>query len=114
MGLKSRRMSHVITPLKAGARFRSAVCEIEVVVVKAPSEGVDLRCGGHVMLRMGDQPADGQKPEAGFSGGTLLGKRYVDESGVLELLCTKARPSSLSLGERILEVKDAKPLPASD
>ena len=104
----------MVTPLKAGARFRSAVCEVEVVVVKAPSAGVDLRCGGHAMRRIGDQPADGQKPEAGFSGGTLLGKRYVDESGVLELLCTRAGPSSLSLGELLLELKEAKPLPASD
>ena len=36
--------------LKAGARLRSAVDACEVVVVKAPADPVDLRCGGHPFL----------------------------------------------------------------
>jgi hypothetical protein len=32
----------------------------------------------------------------------------------LELLCTKAGEGAISVGETILEVKGAKPLPASD
>ncbi len=98
--------------LKAGVRLRSAVDEVEVIVVKGQGD-VDLRCGGHPMVPTGDQ-APGASAEAGFDKGTLLGKRYVDESGDLEVLCTKAGASSLSVGDEPLEIKEAKPLPSSD
>jgi hypothetical protein len=52
--------------------------------------------------------------EPGFDQGTQLGKRYADDDLGLELLCTKAGEGSLSVGEGILAVKGAKPLPASD
>jgi hypothetical protein len=104
----------VTAGIKPGARFHSPVCDVEVIVIKAPSADVDLRCGGHEMLPMGTQPAEELKPEPGYDGGSLIGKRYTDESGDLELLCTKGGTSSLSLGETILQVKDAKPLPSSD
>ena len=42
-----------------------------------------------------------------------MGKRYVDDSGA-ELLVTKAGAGSLSIGDTPLELKTAKPLPASD
>jgi len=100
--------------IKPGSRFRSAVCDVEVIVVKAPPEELDLRCGGTAMLAMDAAKPEGASPEAGFDGGTLLGKRYTDESGSIELLCTKAGASSLSLGETLLQIKDAKPLPSSD
>lgn len=100
--------------LKPGTRLRSSACEAEVVVVKAPAGAVDLRCGGHPMVPVGEDVAGSQAPEAGFDGGMLIGKRYVDESGELELLCTKAGGSSPSVGDRVLELKDAKPLPSSD
>ncbi len=104
----------MITEIKPGARFRSSVCDVEVIVIKALSSEVDLRCGGHAMLPAGtEQPGD-QAPEPGFDEGTLLGKRYTDESGGLELLCTKGGTSSLSVGDVVLHVKDAKPLPSSD
>lgn len=100
--------------MKPGARFRSAVCDAEVIVVKSPGGDVDLRCGGHPVV-----PLDGDRPvgliaEPGFDKGVLLGKRYTDEAGTLELLCTKAGSSSLSVGDVPLEVKDATPLPSSD
>ncbi len=99
--------------LKAGARLRSATDACEVVVVRAPAEPVDLRCGGHPFL-----PADAD-PETlpivpGFDGGTQLGKRYSDDELGVEVLCTKAGEGSISVGETILAVKGAKPLPASD
>jgi hypothetical protein len=100
--------------IKAGARLRSAVCEVEVIAVKAPPAEVDLRCGGVPMLGMESAKPEGGTPAPGFDGGTLLGKRYTNLAGDLELLCTKAGPSSLSLGDDILEIKDAKPLPSSD
>lgn len=100
--------------LKAGARLRSAVCDAEVVAVKAPPGEVDLRCGGHPMLPVADDRPEGLVAAPGFDGGLAIGKRYTDESGDLELLCTKAGTSSLSVGDELLGLKDAKPLPSSD
>jgi hypothetical protein len=99
--------------LKAGTRLRSATDACEVVVVRAPAEPVDLRCGGHPFLSI-DAEVVTEQLEAGFDQGTLLGKRYGDEDLGLEVLCTKAGEGSISLGETLLPVKGAKPLPASD
>jgi hypothetical protein len=104
----------VAVEIKSGARFRSAVCDVEVIVVKSPGGELDLRCGGHPMVAIDADRPSGVAAEPGFEKGTLLGKRYTDESGDLELLCTKAGPSSLSVGVTPLDVKDAKPLPSSD
>ena len=101
--------------LKAGVRLRSATDACEVVVVKAPADPVDLRCGGHPFLPADAAPASASESiVAGFDGGTQLGKRYSDDELGLELLCTKAGEGSISVGETILAVKGAKPLPASD
>jgi|SRR5881296_331015 len=100
--------------LKAGTRLRSSVCDAEVIVVKAPDGAVDLRCGGHPMVPVSEDRPEGLTAEAGFDKGSLLGKRYTDDSGALEILVTKAGPSSLSVGDTPLEMKDAKPLPSSD
>jgi hypothetical protein len=101
--------------LKAGTRLRSATDACEVVVVKAPGEAIDLRCGGQPFVAIdADATAQAQAPAAGFDGGTQLGKRYADEALGLEILCTKAGEASISVGETVLEVKGAKPLPASD
>jgi hypothetical protein len=100
--------------LTAGSRWRSTVCSTEVIVVRATDEDVDLRCGGHPMVGQGEAPSAGPALDAAFAEGTALGKRYTDETGGLELLCTKAGDGSLSLGEEALGLKDAKPLPSSD
>ncbi len=99
--------------LKAGTRLRSAADACEVVVVRAPAEPVDLRCGGHPLVAI-DAEVTPQGVEAGFDQGTQLGKRYSDEELGLEVLCTKAGEGSLSVGDAVLDVKGAKPLPASD
>jgi hypothetical protein len=104
----------VALELKPGTRLRSAVCEVEAIVVKAPGGEVDVRCGGHPMVAIGDDIPAGLTAESGHDKGSLLGKRYVDDAGTLEILCTKAGSSSLSVGDTPLEVKDAKPLPSSD
>lgn len=100
--------------LKPGTRFRSAACEAEVVVVKAPAGPVDLRAGGHPMVPVGEDGPSGLAPEGPAGEGVLLGKRYTDAEGTIELLCTKAGPSTLSVGDEPLGLKDAKPLPSSD
>jgi hypothetical protein len=102
-----------VVEVKPGTRLRSSVCDAEFVVVKATGDAVDLRCGGHPLVATTDE-AGGGGPAAGFDGGSLLGKRYVDDGGAVELLCTKPGPSSLSLGDQLLVLKDAKPLPSSD
>jgi len=103
----------VAIQLKAGMRLRSQTDACEVVVVKAPADAVDLRCGGHALVAAGEE-ASPQGIEVGFDGGTQLGKRYADDELGLELLCSKAGEGSLSVGETVLEIKGAKPLPASD
>ena len=56
----------MITQMKPGARFRSSVCDVEVIVIKAGSSEVDLRCGGREMLPAGTPQPEGQTPEPGF------------------------------------------------
>jgi hypothetical protein len=103
----------VAIQLKAGTRLRSATDACECVVVKAPADAVDLRIGGHPAVAV-DAEVTPQSVEAGFDGGTQLGKRYADEELGLEILCTKPGEGSISVGETVLEIKGAKPLPASD
>ena len=100
--------------IKAGVRLRSAVCATEVIVVKAPADDVDLRCGGHPLLAYGVASPEGLEPDSAFSEGTKMGKRYSDVAATLELLCTKPGAGSLSLGSEPIQVKDAKALPSSD
>ena len=100
--------------LKPGARFKSAVCETEVIVVRAPGEPVELRCGGVAMVPIEDDAPAGATLSTDFADGTAIGKRYVDDARGLEVLCTKAGQGSLSIGDAVLLLKGAKPLPASD
>jgi hypothetical protein len=101
--------------LKAGTRMKSAVCSTEVMVIQAPAGDVDLRCGGAPMLAPGAAPPAGAAaPSPAAAKGTAIGKRYVDAGGTLELLCVKPGPGSLALGETLLQIKEAKPLPSSD
>jgi hypothetical protein len=46
--------------------------------------------------------------------GTLIGKRYVDVSEAVELLCTSSGAGVLSCDDAPMTIKAAKPLPASD
>ncbi len=57
---------------------------------------------------------EGGTPAEGADGGTLMGKRYVNPEETLELLCTKPGVGSLGVGGALLEIKESKPLPASD
>jgi hypothetical protein len=105
-----------VTVLKTGGRYRSQVCPTEVIVVSAPSAETDLRCGGVPMVHLEEQAtaASHPGPAAGWADGSLLGKRYQDEDGTLEVLVTKSGSGTLGVGEVPLVVKQAKPLPSSD
>lgn len=102
------------TALKAGARFKSAVCDTQVMVVKAPAGEHELCCGGAPMIAAAAPAAEGAVLDPAHAAGTLIGKRYVNADESLELLCTKGGQGSLSLGATPLEVKQAKQLPSSD
>jgi hypothetical protein len=104
-----------IAELKSGMRLRSQVCSTEVIVIRPGRKPVRLECGGALMTPMDvARIADG-RPEARFSGGSKLGKRYThprDDS--LEILVTKEGAGSLSDGPVELVIKQSRQLPASD
>jgi hypothetical protein len=101
--------------LKVGARLKSAVCATEVMVVAAPAgRDIDVRCGGVPMLAAGETAAAGVTLDAAAAQGSALGKRYVSETGDLELLCVKPGQGSLAVGAKLLTLKEAKQLPSSD
>jgi hypothetical protein len=98
--------------LQPGVRLFSAVCETQLIAVKAPAEPIDVTIGGAPALTQ-NAAMSGSVAE-GHGGGTLIGKRYVDDGDTIELLCTKAGDGLPALDGRPLALKDAKPLPASD
>ncbi len=100
--------------LKTGSRLRSAVCPTEVMVVAAPKGEVEVACGGAPMVDIGAEPPSGLSVSPDADKGTMLGKRYVNEAGDLELLCTKPGKGSLGSGDALLVLKESKPLPSSD
>ena len=101
------------TALKAGARFKSAVCDTQVMVIKAPAGEFELRCGGADMVAP-TATVGGAQLDPAHAGETLIGKRYVNADESVELLCTKGGKGALALGGTKLEVKQAKQLPSSD
>jgi hypothetical protein len=100
--------------LKAGARFKSAVCETQVMVIKAPVGDFDLCCGGAEMVAAAVAVPAGMQLDPAHAGESLIGKRYVNADESVELLCTKGGKGSLSLNAVAMEVKQAKQLPSSD
>jgi hypothetical protein len=99
--------------MNTGARLRSAACDCEVIVVRAPSEGPVLQCGGLDMLPL-DASREPAAPRPGLDGGTLLGKRYADAGSLVEVLCTKPGQGTLTYAGEPLEQRSARALPASD
>lgn len=96
--------------MKPGSKLKSQSCDTEVMVIRGGSGQIE--CGGVAMAD--NKPASPGTPSADHANGTLIGKRYVDAGGTVELLCVKAGKGSLSLDGTALTIKDAKPLPASD
>ena len=99
--------------IKTGTRLQSQVCDTQVIVVRSSERLDDLRAGGVPMVPLDAEKAVDAELDPNFSDGTVMGKRYIDDSGA-ELLVTKAGAGSLSIGATPLELKTAKPLPASD
>jgi hypothetical protein len=99
--------------LKAGTRLRSAVSDTEVIVIKPPSDPVELSCGGRPMMSASEQSqvsAD-QAPDDEV---TMIGKRYEHEASGLVVLCTKGGNGSLCVGDTRLTLEVSRALPSSD
>ena len=100
--------------MKPGSRLKSAVCETEIVVIKAPKLAVVLACGGAPMIPIAEQRSEGGAPAGEWAGGSLLGKRYADEESGLEALCSKGGAGTLSVDGRRVTIRESKKLPSSD
>ncbi|HAR31088.1 MAG TPA: hypothetical protein DCR65_06150 [Gammaproteobacteria bacterium] len=98
--------------LKTGARLKSAVCDGEVMIVKAPAGDIELTCGG---VPMADSaPATRQAALPDHAVGIRIGKRYINEDGSLEVLCVKAGDGGLAVNGQLLLQKDTRQLPKTD
>ena len=100
--------------LKPGSRWKSAVCDTEVVVVRPPSTPLELECGGHPMVAHAEPKPAGLGLNEAHSAGSSMGKRFADAASGLEVLCVKAGAGSLSIAGQAITAKDAKKLPSSD
>jgi len=99
--------------LKVGARLKSNVCDTEVMVISCSDPSLAITCGGAEVLDATASKSGGDINNA-HADGSLLGKRYVNAAGAIELLCVKAGKGSLAVNGEKLSLKDAKPLPSSD
>lgn len=100
--------------MKPGAKYRSSVCETQIIIVKPAKSDVELACGGVPMTTDGRDAAAGADPDPGLQGGTELGKRYADEATGLEVVCTNGGSGTLTCDGRPLNLAGAKALPSSD
>ncbi|APZ98221.1 hypothetical protein BWQ93_06825 [Sphingopyxis sp. QXT-31] len=100
--------------LKPGSRWKSAVCDAQLVVVRPPSVAGELQCGGAPVLPIDDAAAPSGDVSADFAEGVMIGKRYTDEASGIEVLGAKAGKGSLAFNGTPMTIKGAKPLPASD
>ncbi|MEV7389026.1 MULTISPECIES: hypothetical protein [unclassified Streptomyces] len=99
-------------PPRPGDQLTAAGSTTRVIVIRA-SEGVadPIECGGVPMVPSAEAPpapSDEKPPD------TLIGKRYVDATDTLELLCTASGTGHLTYGGQPLQIKAPKALPASD
>ncbi len=100
--------------LKPGARLFSRVCTTEMIAVRAPGAEVDLTIGGaSPALSENERDLSGSVVE-GHGGGAATGKRFVDESETIELLCTKSGEGVPAVNGERLRLKTPKAAPSSD
>ncbi len=100
--------------LKPGSRWKSLVCDTELVVVRPPKVEATLECGGYPVIPHGEAKPEGKTIAEDFAEGSQAGKRYADEETGMEVLCTKTGQGTLTIGGRPIGAKEAKKLPASD
>lgn len=98
--------------VKVGQTLVSTVDGTSVVVVRVGNAEVVLTCGGVPMVD--PKKKSTARTEVIQGEGTQIGKRYSDSTGSIEVLCTKAGEATLAINGVPLQIKSAKPLPASD
>ncbi|MFC1401336.1 MULTISPECIES: hypothetical protein [Streptacidiphilus] len=106
-------MTSPATRLRPGDQLASTVCSTRVVVIRAAEGQPVIACGGSPMVAAAAATAR-PAPSGGADAATLIGKRYTDAAGTLELLCTVSGSGALSCDGVPMTIKAAKPLPASD
>lgn len=106
--------NHEMKLLKAGTRAKCAVCDTEVMVVRAAPAEVLVSCGGAELIAMDAAKTAGPHAAAAPTQVAQVGKRYVNAAATVELLCTKGGKGELAIDGESLSVKQAKPLPSSD
>jgi hypothetical protein len=84
------------------------------MIVVAPAGDVSLTCGGAPVIELSADAPAGAEIDADQKQGTQMGKRYTNEAGDIEVLCTKPGEGGLAVDGTSLEIKGAKPLPISD
>lgn len=98
--------------IKPGMRLKSVVCSGEAMVIKG--NGVTLTCGGEPMIAHTDTAAGTAQANPKHMFKCLIGKRYVNADGTVELLCVKAGEGSFGADGEMLMGKETKKLPSSD
>jgi len=102
-------------PLKVGSRWRSNSAGVELVVVRPPTAEIGLECGGEPMEPLQSSTPPVSAPVSAASDPDIrLGKRYVNQTFGIEVLCTRAGTGPLSVSGEPMVIKDAAPLPSSD
>lgn len=101
-----------MTDLKPGLKLKSAICDAEVMIIKAGSAGT-LTCGGVPMLN-GAEPSPGAEPDEAHMLGCQIGKRYITPDETVEVLCVKSGTGALAADGELLLEKSSKKLPSSD
>ena len=69
--------------VKTGTRLQSQVCDTQVIVVRSSDSLDDLRAGGVPMIPLDAEKSADVQLDPAFAGGTVMGKRYVDEAGAV-------------------------------
>jgi hypothetical protein len=100
--------------LKVGQILASITDATTVVVIRASHDEVLLTCGDLEMVDPKANESATQLATADTGEGLQLGKRYVDASNAVELLCTRAGERPVTINRMPLTLKTTKPLPASD
>ena len=101
--------------LRPGEQLASTAGTTRVVVVRAPAgERPLVACGGEPMVPAAGSPGKPSPEPEPEPAATLIGKRYVNEAGTVELLCTCSGSGVLTCDGAPMTIKAAKPLPASD
>lgn len=97
--------------IKPGIRLYSTVCDTEIMVIKGMGEE-SLKCGGVVMATSASQRVS--KFQDDQIQKSLIGKRYINNDGTLEVLCTRPGAGNLTVDNENLIIKQAQALPSSD